>query len=63
MIVLMFGGQAMFFEKSFNIITEGEYDKETNLPSDRWRKDVACFHTFMLMNMINMINCRVVALN
>ena len=30
------------------------------VPTDRLRKDVACFHTFMLMNIINMINCRVI---
>lgn len=39
-------------------------DGETKMvdigPSDRWRKDIACFHTFMLMNIFNMINCRVV---
>jgi len=29
--------------------------------TDKFRKDVACFHTFMLMNIINMINCRVVS--
>jgi magnesium-transporting ATPase (P-type) len=66
MIILMFGGQAMFFEKEFNIIKEKDYTldaegKETDIPTDKFRKDVACFHTFMLMNIINMINCRVVA--
>ena len=50
----------MFFEKDFNIITTGDYDEETMLPTDKMRKDVACFHTFMLMNIINMINCRVI---
>merc|ERR1711935_257778 len=60
MIILIFGGQAMFFEKDFNIITTGDYDEETMLPTDKMRKDVACFHTFMLMNIINMINCRVI---
>lgn len=60
MIVLIFGGQAMFFEKEFNIITAKDYDEKLKIPTDKMRKDVACFHTFMLMNMINMINCRVV---
>lgn len=70
MIILMFAGQAMFFgEKgTFNIITERENLYETDAdgketatgPSNRWRKDIACFHTFMLMNIINMLNCRVV---
>jgi len=61
MIILIFGGQAMFFEKEFNIITTEDYDEVTKLPTDKMRKDVACFHTFMLMNLINMINCRVVS--
>lgn len=65
----------MFFgDDTFNIITEkentpivevtdpvtNEVIKEGGLPTNRWRKDVACFHTFMLMNLFNMINCRVV---
>jgi hypothetical protein len=73
MIILMFAGQAMFFETDFNIITEELYknvasgvkdgdnkDVMVNVATDRLRKDVACFHTFMLMNIINMINCRVI---
>lgn len=70
MIILMFGGQAMFFEKPFNIITtpltekkEMTVDGETTTAftkTNRYVKDTACFHTFMLMNIINMINCRVV---
>lgn len=71
MIILMFGGQAMFFEKPFNIITTPLIEKkdvtdidgnpaEAITKTDRYKKDTACFHTFMLMNIINMINCRVV---
>lgn len=32
-------------------------------PTNKLRKDIACFHTFMLMNIINMINCRVINAN
>lgn len=58
MIILMFAGQAMYWEP-FNIVTK-ELRDTNNLPTDRLRKDTLCFHTFMLMNIINMINCRVV---
>merc|ERR1719263_632775 len=54
----------MFFEKPFNIITTKDYENENAevlIPTDKLRKDVACFHTFMLMNIINTINCRVVS--
>lgn len=58
----------MFFENSFSIITEPKTKPadpaipgdKGGAPTDRYRKDVACFHTFMLMNIFNMINCRVV---
>lgn len=60
MIILMFGGQAMYWTP-FNIITMPQRDSEG--PTDRLRKDTLCFHTFMLMNLINMINCRVVREN
>lgn len=67
MIILMFGGQAMYSEwyepaGPFNIITSalrGGEDGRQALP--RLQKDTLCFHTFMLMNIINMINCRVVS--
>jgi hypothetical protein len=81
MIILMFGGQAMYFPQQFNIITTplrcckdgttdaqkadiyGNKDIKSGDPSNRMRKDTLCFHTFMLMNLINMINCRVVKEN
>jgi hypothetical protein len=56
----------MYFDKQFNIITEPDrYEEATEghdkgTPTNRLRKDTLCFHTFMLMNIINMINCRVV---
>lgn len=54
----MFTGQFMFFDESFNIITAKT--RENGLPTDRLRLNTILFHTFMLMNIINMINCRVV---
>jgi len=66
MIILMFGAQAMYFDEPFDIVTSDlrtggdEGDPTSGLPGPRLRKDTLCFHTFMLMNIINMINCRVV---
>lgn len=62
MVILMFAGQCMFFDKSFNIITLETRDSNSD-PTDRMRKDFACFHTFVLMNLFNMINCRVVGID
>jgi len=66
MIILIFAGQAMF-NKPFDIITEPRYKDDEitgdKVPTDRLKKDTLCFHTFMLMNIINMINCRVVKEN
>lgn len=61
----------MFFDKPFNIITTPDYNEckdnknmcdglANGAPTNKLRKDVATFHTFMLMNIFNMINCRVV---
>jgi len=72
MCVLMFCGQLIFFEKSFNIITEPDTPSTTGTIDDQFKNDenedhsvtnrmrlnTMCFHTFMLMNMINLINCR-----
>ena len=32
---------------------------ETNEPTNRLVQDTVCFHTFILMNIFNQINCRV----
>jgi len=74
MIILMFAGGEMF-GTPFDIVqtplrnpvdpvtgADGApaEDGGVGAPTDRLRKDTLCFHTFMLMNIINMINCRVV---
>jgi Ca2+-transporting ATPase len=54
MVFLMFFGGLVFFEESFNLITE---------PSNSTKRltlDTICFHTFILMNLFNSINCRLV---
>jgi len=68
MIILMFARGAMFDlhgdkmpkdSGSINIVTD-KLRFPDNTPTGRLRKDTLCFHTFMLMNIINMVNCRVV---
>ena len=58
----MYAGSFIFFEKSFNPITEPIRDALGN-PTNRLVLDTICFHTFILMNLFNMINCRVVDAN
>ena len=62
MTVLMYFGGLMFFEESFNLITtplrvqvDGEY-----VATNRLVLDTICFYTFILMNLFNMINCRII---
>lgn len=49
----------MFFEKSFNLITEPPRNELLG-PTDRLRLDTIMFNTFILMNLFNQINCRIV---
>ena len=59
MVFLMYFGSFIFFDKSFNIITYPMRDS-FGKPTDRLVLDTICFHTFILMNLFNQINCRVV---
>ena len=51
---LQYFGTYMFFDESYNLVTD--YD---NMESGHV-VNTMIFHTFMLMNLVNMINCRVV---
>jgi magnesium-transporting ATPase (P-type) len=53
-IILQYFGTLMFFDDSYNIVTE--YDEVDS----GHVVNTMIFHTFMLMNLVNMINCRVV---
>jgi magnesium-transporting ATPase (P-type) len=58
MLFLMFVGQTIFFngegqQGAFNLINPGDRAE------DRKKLDTICFHVFILMNLFNMINCRV----
>lgn len=59
MIFLMYFGNLIFFEESFNLIYTPLRSPEGE-PTKRLVLDTICFHTFILMNLFNMINCRVV---
>lgn len=59
MLVLMFFGTLIFFDQSFNLVLSPLRDPVTALATDRLILDTMCFHTFVLMNMFNQINCRV----
>jgi len=59
MLFLMYAGPFIFFEKGFNPISE-PLRNEDGQPTNRLVLDTIVFHTFILMNMFNQINCRVV---
>jgi len=54
----MYFGQFMFTEKSFNLVLEPLRDENFE-PTGRLVLDTACFHTFVLMNLFNQLNARV----
>ena len=58
MSLLMFFGQYIFFDKPFSI-QRPPYGQVDEFESDRQKLDTICFHSFVLMNVFNMINCRV----
>lgn len=47
----------MFFDQSFNIITEPDRNLDGSA-SNKLIMKTMCFHTFVLMNLFNQINCR-----
>ena len=59
MIILMYFGGLIFFEESVNLIT-AELRNEDMSPKPRLVLDTLLFHTYILMNLFNAINCRVV---
>jgi len=60
MICLMFLGGLIFFEETPNLIYTPLRDPSTLRGTNRLILDTICFHTFVLMNLFNMINCRIV---
>lgn len=64
MTFLMYFGGLIFFTESFNLVHAPSTD--INAPETiKWKEnrkqlDTICFHTFILMNLFNSINCRLV---
>ena len=64
----MYAGHVMFFEESFNLVTEKlryteanpEKGIELNDPTNKMKLHTFIFHTFVLMNLFNQINCRII---
>ena len=59
MIIIMYFGGLMFFSDGFSLVYEPLRD-ENAMPTHRLVLDTILFHTFILMNLFNQINCRVV---
>jgi len=57
LVVLMYAGQLIYFDESFNIITTPV--RQGAVATDKLRLNTLCFNTYMLMNLFNMLNCRV----
>ena len=64
MTFLMFFGGLIFFTESFNLVHSPSQDAEApesvKWDGNRKQLDTVCFHTFILMNLFNSINCRLV---
>ena len=61
-MILMYFGGLILFEKSINLVFDPLRNNDGS-PSDRLRLDSIIFNTFVLMNLFNQINCRVVSAN
>lgn len=56
-LVLMFAGQLIYFDETFNVITTKTRDASG--PTNKLVLNTLCFNTYMTMNILNMLNCRV----
>jgi magnesium-transporting ATPase (P-type) len=56
----MYFGTLMFFEDSYNLITEDLRHPKSKLPTKKMKMDTMIFHTTVLMTLFNQINCRVI---
>lgn len=59
MLLLMYFGGLIFFEDGVDLVTSKLRDEDLN-PTNRLKLDTLLFHTYILMNLFNAINCRVV---
>ena len=62
MMMLMYFGGLIFFDVSVNLIRSPTRSL-VGTGAERLKLDTICFHTFILMNLFNQINCRVLDAN
>ena len=60
MLILMYFGQMMFFEESFNLVSEPLRNPESGEQTNRLVLNTILFYTFILMNLFNQFNCRII---
>jgi len=60
--ILMFFGGMIFFTDSFNLVSTPMRGDDGE-PTNRLILNTICFHTFILMNLFNAINSRVIAID
>jgi len=60
MLIFMYFGEMMLFKKSFNLITAPLRDQETEKALDPLVLGTIQFYIFVLMNLFNQFNCRIV---
>jgi hypothetical protein len=60
MLILMYFGGLMFFTEGVDLVSGDLRDKETLAAKDLLKLHTFIFHTYVLMNIFNAINCRVV---
>jgi magnesium-transporting ATPase (P-type) len=58
MLILIYFGGLMFFETSFNLVSEPARDPITRQGTNRMKLDTIMFYSFTLMTLFNQINCR-----
>jgi len=58
LMIMMYAGQVIFFDESFNVITTKPRDAN-GYATNKLVLNTLCFNTFMLMNIFNLLNCRV----
>lgn len=59
MIFLMYVGPFVFFDESYNLVSERLLNSDGQ-PTNRLRMNTICFYTFFLMNWFNTFNCRLI---
>lgn len=62
MVILMYFGGLMFFTEPLDLISLPIRDLKTQEPTDRMKLNTILFHTFILMNLFNKINCKAATL-